>query len=116
MGAMRSRLPLLIVVAGAGALLSIAAPLRAAPAVDCAAEVAKLTKDETELPRLEVANPLDRPPYCITLETIMDFAVRLKAHVGRCPTSTYAPAVPQWEKTRADYAKLFAQYRCRRTF
>ena len=45
----------------------------------------------------------------------MDFATRLKAHVGRCPASTYAPAVAQWEKTRTDYAKLFAQYRCKRT-
>ena len=46
----------------------------------------------------------------------MDFAVRLKAHVGRCPVSTYAASTAQWEKTRTDYAKLFAQYRCRRTF
>jgi hypothetical protein len=109
------RLPALVLVLGAGAVL-VAGSAGAAPAVDCTAELAKLTRDETELPRLEVANPADRPPYCITLETIMDFAVRLKAHVGRCPASTYAPAAAQWEKTRADYAKLFVQHRCRRTF
>jgi hypothetical protein len=110
---MRVRLPVLGFVMGAAILLVV--PAGAAPASDCTTEFAKLTRDETELPRLEVANPADRPPYCITLETIMDFAARLKAHVGRCPASTYAPATAQWEKTRTDYARLFAQFRCKRT-
>ena len=64
-------------------------------------------KDEAELPRLEVASPKDRPPYCITLETIIAFAGRLKAHVAHCPSSSYAAAVADWEKMRADYTKLF---------
>src|SRR6266478_3841244 len=87
----------------------------AAPAIDCATEAAVLTRDQSELPRLEVASPADRPPYCITLETIMVFASRVKAHVAHCPSSEHAPAVTEWDKTRTDYSKLFSQYRCKRT-
>jgi hypothetical protein len=87
----------------------------AAPAPDCTTEAAALTRDQSELPRLEVASPKDRPPYCITLETNMVFASRVKAHVAHCPNSDYAPAATEWDKTRTDYSKLFSQYRCRRT-
>jgi hypothetical protein len=96
-------------------LCSAASFACAAPAPDCAAEAAALTRDQSELPRLEVASPQDRPPYCITLETIMDFAGRVKAHVAHCPSSSYATAVPEWDKTRTDYSKLFIQRRCKRT-
>ena len=65
--------------------------------------------------RLDVASPADRPPYCITLETLMAFAARVKAHVARCPSSNYAPALADWDKMQAGYAKLFNRYRCRRT-
>jgi hypothetical protein len=84
-------------------------------AADCSTEAAALSKDQAELPRLEVATPADRPPYCITLETIMAFAGRVKAHVAQCPNSDHAAAVAVWDKTRADYSRLFSQYRCRRT-
>ena len=87
----------------------------AARALDCEAEAAALSKDESELPRLEVTSPADRPPYCITLETVMAFAGRLKAHVAHCPNSDYAPAAASWDKTRNDYYKLFSQRRCRRS-
>jgi len=50
----------------------------AAPAADCAVEAAALAREQSELPRLEVASPADRPPYCITLETLMAFAARLE--------------------------------------
>ena len=86
-----------------------------AVAADCAADAAALTQAESELPRLEVVTPADRPPYCITLETIMAFAGRLKAHVAQCPSSNHAPNAGDWAKTRADYAKLFTQNRCKRT-
>jgi hypothetical protein len=88
----------------------------AAAAVDCKAEEATLMRDETELPRLEVASPADRPITCITLETIIAFAGRLKGHVAHCPASGYAPTAPDWEKTRVDYAARFVQNRCKRTF
>jgi hypothetical protein len=39
----------------------------------------------------------------------------VKAHVAQCPASQYAQSVTRWDKTRVDYAKLFSQYRCRRT-
>jgi hypothetical protein len=94
---------------------SAAQPAGAAPATDCSSEAATLTRDQSELPRLDVVSPADRPPYCITLETIMAFAGRLKAHVAHCPGSDYAPAVAEWDKTRTDYSKLFSQYRCKRT-
>jgi len=87
----------------------------AAPAIDCATEAAVLARDQSELPRLEVASPADRPPYCITIETLMAFAGRVKAHVARCPRSDYAAAVAEWDKTRTDYAKLFGRYRCKQT-
>jgi hypothetical protein len=87
----------------------------AAPAIDCSAEVATLTREECELPRIEVASPADRPPYCITLETIIAFANRVKVHAARCPQSDHAPALAEWDKKRAEYSKLFGQYRCKRT-
>jgi hypothetical protein len=94
-------------------LWCVAASAGAAP--DCASEAAALTRDQSELPRLEVASPADRPPYCITLETIMAFAGRVKAHVAHCPDSDYAGAVGEWDKTRIDYSKLFSRHRCKRT-
>jgi hypothetical protein len=87
----------------------------AAPAADCTIEAAVLARDQSELPRVDVASPADRPPYCVTLETLMAFAGRVKAHVVHCPSSDYAAAVADWDKTRSDYAKLFSRYRCKRT-
>jgi len=89
---------------------------RAATAPDCRSEEATLTKDEADLPRLEVASPADRPITCITLETIIAFAGRLKAHVAHCPASGYAQSAGGWEMTRIDYVKRFADNRCKRTF
>ena len=86
-----------------------------AGAADCASEAAALDKEQSDLPRLEFATPADRPPYCITLETLMAFAARVKAHVAHCPNSDYVAQAAEWEKKRADYGKLFSQYRCKRT-
>jgi hypothetical protein len=87
----------------------------AAAAADCASEAAALVNHQAALPRLEVVSSADRPPYCITLETIIAFAGRVKAHVSHCPNSDYAQSVTEWDKTRVDYARLFSQYRCRRS-
>jgi len=87
----------------------------AAPGVDCGTEAKILNQAQSELPRLDVASPTDRPPYCITLETIMAFAGRVKAHVSRCPNSEFAAGVAEWIKTRANYSRLFVQHRCKRT-
>ena len=46
----------------------------AASSADCARESAALADEQSELPRFDVAAPADRPPYCITLETLMAFA------------------------------------------
>jgi hypothetical protein len=107
---MSARRKLLFVIAWGAALTGSAA------AADCKAEEAALLKDESDLPRLEVASPDDRPITCITLETIIAFAGRLKVHVARCPASGYVQAASGWEKTRVDYASRFSQNRCRRTF
>jgi hypothetical protein len=88
----------------------------ASAAADCASEEATLMKDEAELPRLEVASPADRPITCITLETIIAHAVRIKGHVAHCPASSYVQSAPDWEKMRLDYATRFTQFRCKRTF
>jgi hypothetical protein len=87
----------------------------AAAAQDCTAEAQILSEAQSELPRLDVAAPRDKPPYCITLETIIAFARRVKAHVAQCPNSDFAPAVADWVKTQTDYSKLFTQHRCKRT-
>jgi hypothetical protein len=87
----------------------------AARAPDCSTEAKILSHAQSELPSLDVASPADRPPYCITLETLMAFAGRVKAHVAHCPASEFAAALPEWTKTRVDYSKLFAQHRCKRT-
>src|SRR6516165_9510889 len=96
-------------------LVTIARNTACAPAVDCGTEASTLSKQQSELPRLDVASPADRPPYCITLETVMAFALRVKAHVAHCPGSDYAAAVADWIKTQADYSKLFRRHRCKRT-
>jgi hypothetical protein len=88
----------------------------AAAVVDCKTEEAALMKDESELPRLEVASPADRPITCITLETIIAFAGRLKGHVAHCPASGYVQTASEWEKTRIDYGLRFTRNRCKRTF
>jgi hypothetical protein len=88
---------------------------RDAPVVDCRTEAQILSRAQSELPRLDVASPHDRPPYCITLETIMAFAGRVKAHVGRCPNSEFAAGLPEWTKTQTDYSRVFVQHRCKRT-
>ena len=72
-------------------LLAMTWAAAAAPAVDCAAEAAALIREESELPRLEVASPADRPPYCFTLETIMAFAGRVKAKRGALPEAGSRP-------------------------
>jgi hypothetical protein len=105
------RLELLLFLAWTAALTG-----SAAAAADCKTEEAALMKDETELPRLEVASPADRPITCITLETIIAFAGRLKGHVAHCPASSYVQSASDWEKTRVDYAARFIQNRCKRTF
>jgi hypothetical protein len=87
----------------------------AAQVGDCANEAKLLSKEQSELPSLDVASPKDRPPYCITLETIMAFALRVKAHVAHCPSSDHAAAVADWIKTQTHYSRLFSQHRCKRT-
>jgi len=87
----------------------------AAAAADCAADAAALKRDQADLPRIEFTTPADRPPYCITLETLIAFAVRVKAHAAACPSSDYVQQVAEWEKTRTTYSQLFNRYRCRRT-
>lgn len=104
-------LRLLLVVAWAAVFTA-----SATAAADCTGEESALMKDESELPRLEAASPADRPITCITLETIIAFAVRLKAHVAHCPASSYARSATEWNKTRVDYAARFVQNRCKRTF
>ena len=106
---MRVSLMVLLAVASAAFVSGTAA------APDCDGEVAALVKDEGELPRLEVVSPADRPPYCITIGTIMAFAGRLKAHIAHCPNSTYASNAADWIKMRSEYSKLFARNRCRPT-
>ena len=96
-------------------LLLFTGSVGAAPAIDCSTEALALTREEAELPRLEVASPADRPPYCITLETIMAFAGRVKAHAARCPQSDHIPTVVEWDNRRTEYSRLFSQYRCKRT-
>jgi hypothetical protein len=87
----------------------------AAPAPDCVAEAEMLSKAQSELPGLEIVSPHDKPPYCITLETVIAFANRVKAHLAHCPSSDLAPTAADWVKTQTDYSKLFARHRCKRT-
>jgi hypothetical protein len=98
-----------VLLSGGGSLAGAAA------ARDCATEANVLSKDQSELPKLDVTSPQDRPPYCITLETIMAFAGRVKAHVAHCPGSDFAAAAADWAKTQTDYSKRFSQRRCKRT-
>ena len=93
----------------------IAAARTAPPRPDCTVEAAALRNEQADLPRLEFASPKDRPPYCITLETLVAFAGRAKEHIAQCPNSDYAGAAAAWLKTQPNYRKLFTQNRCKRT-
>jgi hypothetical protein len=102
-------------LAGAVLLVTAAFSTHAAPTSDCTQEAAALSGEEAELPRLEIASPRDRPPYCITLETLIGFAGRVKAHLAQCPNSDYATPGTGWLKAHTNYQKLFTQHRCKRT-
>ena len=97
------------------ALMISAFGIVGARAADCATDAAALARAESELPKIEVVSPADRPPYCITLETIMAFASRVKAHAARCPQSDHIPTVVEWDNRRTEYSRLFSRYRCKRT-
>src|SRR5262245_64423533 len=56
----------------------------------CATDAATLVRMEADLPRIEVTSPADQPVLCITIETLMAFATRLKTHVAQCPNSNHA--------------------------
>jgi hypothetical protein len=103
-------------LAGAVLLLTAANSAHAAPTRDCTREAAALSGEEADLPRLEIASPQDRPPYCITLETLIGFAGRVKAHLAQCPNSDYATPGAEWLKAHTNHQKLFTQHRCKRTF
>ncbi len=98
-----------------GLALAVIQGVGSARAADCAAEAAALGRDQADLPRIEFAIPADRPPYCITLETLIAFAARVKAHVAACPDSEFVAQAAGWEKSRTTYSQLFSRYRCRRT-
>jgi hypothetical protein len=96
---------------GDGATAASAQPASA----NCETEVVTLERQAADLPRIEVASPTDRPVLCITIETLMAFAGRLKIHVAQCPNSSFAAAATDWEKARVDFSRQFTQNRCRRT-
>jgi hypothetical protein len=95
--------------------LAVMDAAQSAPGRDCTQEAAALSREQSDLPRLDIASPKDRPPYCITLETLMAFSARAKTHIAQCPGSDYATAAAEWLKSQPDYPKLFRQYRCKRT-
>jgi len=82
---------------------------------DCASELTRIRKAETELPKLEVAPPGDRQIVCITLETNVLFARRLAAHIQKCPRSPYARSAGDWNRKRAGYSAQFNERGCKPT-
>lgn len=101
---------------GAG-VVSVAVLCLIAPAwagEDCATEAAALVQLEAELPQLDLTPPIHHQLVCITLETLVDFAVRVGHHRGRCPASAYAVKAGRWDEARSRYAAQFRQHRCRR--
>lgn len=82
---------------------------------DCAAETALLVRDESELPKVELANPLDTQNTCITLEVNLDFARRLAAHQARCPADAWSDKAPQWTAKAERDKAAFAKRKCKRS-
>jgi hypothetical protein len=100
------------------ALIGMALPLPAgaqtgAQARQCEAEVARLRKAETELPRLSVAPPGDKQIVCITLETNLMFARRLSDHLKQCPGSPFVKLRDAWVRIGKGYAAQFAERGCK---
>ncbi len=110
MPALRPALLGLILALGFGAV-----PLPAAAQGDCAGEATRLRRAESELPKLAVAPPDDKQIVCITLETNMLFAQRLKAHLKRCPRSPYARQAADWAQTETSYTERFKRRDCKAT-
>jgi hypothetical protein len=95
--------------AGLVVVLCVAFSPGAVAAADCGSQAAALVEDEADLPRIDLVSPVDRPPYCITLETIMAFAGRVNAHVAQCPTSDFAQQVSTWDQTRTGLRQAVRQ-------
>ena len=93
----------------------VAAPLFATAQADCATEVTRMRRAESELPKLDVAPPDDKQIVCITLETNILFAQRLKAHLKQCPRSPYARSAGDWSRLETSYASRFRSRDCKPT-
>ena len=82
---------------------------------DCGREAAAIRKAETQLPRLDVAPPDDKQIVCITLETNILFAQKLKAHLKQCPRSPYAKSAGDWSRLETSYTSRFRSRDCKPT-
>ncbi len=107
---MLSRRLIALLVAGAAAAFTSPA---AAQSKSCTDEAARLKRAEAELPKLAVAPPEDKQIVCITLETNVLFARRLKAHLKNCPRSPYARSAHDWAQIEANYSGRFRSRDCK---
>ena len=87
----------------------------AAQGETCANEATRLRRAEAELPKLDVAPPDDKQIVCITLETNILFAQKLKAHLKQCPRSPYAKNAGDWSRLETSYASRFRSRDCKPT-
>ena len=107
----RTNLFALLLIAG----LALAPLPAAAQGETCANEATRLRRAEAELPKLDVAPPDDKQIVCITLETNILFAQKLKAHLKQCPRSPYAKSAGDWSRLETSYASRFRSRDCKPT-
>jgi hypothetical protein len=98
-----------------GLLLVAALSPAIAQSQSCSDEATRLRRAESELPKLEVAPPDDKQIVCITLETNILFAQKLKAHLKQCPRSPYAKSAGDWSRLETSYTSRFRSRDCKPT-
>jgi len=108
---MLSRLALPLLAIGLCGVVSPAV----AQGQSCNDEVTRLRRAESELPKLNVAPPDDKQIVCITLETNILFAQKLKAHLKQCPRSPYAKSAGDWSRLETSYTSRFRSRDCKPT-
>jgi len=95
------------------ALVLVWLPAAQAAGPDCVAEAAKLAAQEAELPVIDLTPPIHHELVCITVETLLDFARRVTAHIRRCPASAYAEKAAAFDEAVKNYTAQFRELKCR---
>jgi hypothetical protein len=81
----------------------------------CRNSAAALAKTEAELPAIDLTPPIHHALVCVSIETVTDFAKRVRTHITHCKNSPYAQKSAAWNQILTEQSTQFRQMKCRRT-